>query len=183
MDKARLIQKTEVMVNVCKQFASLSHDPKHKVGAIVFSRDFENIPGIGYNGNYAGGPNERDSLLSGKSGYIHAEINAMFKMDIPKYTLDEYAMIVTLSPCDMCAKSIIQNKIKRVLILDQHDSVQNYPEYFSRTGVKYYVLGQDPSKWDASKIADVLGLKIENGGWKSFTKDLKSFFKNMWPIT
>jgi deoxycytidylate deaminase len=36
---------------------------------------------IGYNGNYAGGPNEVESTEPGMSGMLHAEINALIKLD------------------------------------------------------------------------------------------------------
>jgi dCMP deaminase len=160
MNKDRLLQKMEVMVNACKSFASLSHDPKHKVGALIFSRDFDSIPSWGYNGNYSGGPNERDSMESGKSGFIHAEVNALFKMNIPKKDRDDYAMIVTLSPCDMCAKSINQNGIKKVFILNLHTEPQSYPVIFNSVGTQYCLLDPDPSKWDVNRIAEVLEIEL-----------------------
>ena len=58
-----------------------SYDPRFKVGAVVVSDDNTQVLAVGYNGNYAGGPNEVESSEPGESGMIHAEINALLKMD------------------------------------------------------------------------------------------------------
>ena len=73
---------------------------------------------IGYNGNYKRGANEADSTLPGMSGLIHAEINALLKMDYnnPKGKI----MYITLSPCVMCAKAIINAGIDKVYYLETY---------------------------------------------------------------
>ena len=67
---------------------------------------------MGYNGNYAGGPNEVESESPGESGMLHAEINALLKMDYnnPK----KKKLYLTLSPCRMCAKAIVNAGIDEV---------------------------------------------------------------------
>jgi dCMP deaminase len=67
---------------------------------------------VGYNGNHKGGPNKRESLEPGHSGFIHAEINALIKLDYnnPK----SKKMYLTLSPCTACAKAIINGGIDQV---------------------------------------------------------------------
>ena len=89
-----------------------SYDPRHQVGAFVVSSDNTQVLAIGYNGNYKGGPNAAESLNPGQSGMIHAEINALLKMDYnnPK----DKILYVTLSPCRMCAKAIVNAGIKKV---------------------------------------------------------------------
>ena len=89
-----------------------SYDPRHQVGAVVVSSDNTQVLAIGYNGNYKGGPNAAESLNPGQSGMIHAEINALLKMDYnnPK----DKILYVTLSPCRMCAKAIVNAGIKKV---------------------------------------------------------------------
>jgi len=89
-----------------------SYDPRHQVGAVVVSSDNTQVLAIGYNGNYKGGPNAAESLSPGQSGMIHAEINALLKMDYnnPK----DKILYVTLSPCRMCAKAIVNAGIKKV---------------------------------------------------------------------
>lgn len=98
---------------VAKTFADRSYDPRHKVGAIVVNADNTQMLSMGYNGNYSGGPNEPESLEPGHSGMIHAEINALLKMDY--HHPCEKVMYVTLSPCRACAKAIINSHIKEVV--------------------------------------------------------------------
>ena len=103
----------EVWIRVAKTIAERSSDSSLKVGAIVVSDDNTQLLSLGYNGNYAGGPDMRDSQAPGESGFIHAEINCMLKLDYnnPKRKI----MYVTHSPCVMCAKAIINTGISEVV--------------------------------------------------------------------
>ena len=68
---------------------------------------------VGYNGNYKGGPHEHESTEPGKSGFIHAEVNALVKCD---YNFGKKKhMYVTHSPCRDCAKLIVNAEIARVV--------------------------------------------------------------------
>tara|TARA_Y100000034_G_scaffold121635_1_gene166104 strand:+ start:218 stop:598 length:381 start_codon:yes stop_codon:yes gene_type:complete len=89
-----------------------SYDPRHQVGAVVVAGDNTQVLAVGYNGNYAGGPNEVESITPGESGMLHAEINALLKMDynVPK----RKKMYITLSPCRMCAKAIVNAGIDEI---------------------------------------------------------------------
>ena len=88
------------------------------MGAVVVSDDNTQVLAVGYNGNYSGGPNEVESTDPGESGMIHAEINALLKLDYnnPKRKV----MYVTLSPCRMCAKSIVNSGIDEVVYRDEY---------------------------------------------------------------
>ena len=90
-----------------------SYYPRHKVGTVVVTSDNTQVLAVGYNGNYSGGPNEVESTTPGESGMIHAEINALLKMDYnnPK----KKKMYITLSPCRMCAKAIVNAGIAEVV--------------------------------------------------------------------
>jgi dCMP deaminase len=100
-------------MSIARVIAERSYDPRLKVGAIIVSSDNTQMLSGGYNGNYAGGPHEHESPEPGQSGFIHAEINALLKLDYnnPK----EKHMYLTHSPCRMCAKCIINAGIKRVV--------------------------------------------------------------------
>jgi deoxycytidylate deaminase len=78
-----------------------SYDPKHKVGAVIVADDNTQVLAIGYNGDQKGGPNKRDSLEVGKSGFIHAELNALIKCD---YNFPKKQKIIcnSLSVCFVC---------------------------------------------------------------------------------
>lgn len=93
--------------------AKRSIDPRTQVGAIVVSADNTQVLAVGYNGDQKGGSNTVESLEPGKSGTIHAEENALIKLDysFPKRKI----MYVTVSPCDMCAKKIINADISEVV--------------------------------------------------------------------
>lgn len=95
-----------------------SIDPRFKVGAVIVTEDNTQVLSIGYNGDQAGGSNEVESLEPGQSGCIHAEINALIKLDYnnPK----KKKMYVTLSPCKMCAKAIVNASINEVIYLEKY---------------------------------------------------------------
>ena len=96
-----------------------SVDPKHKVGVVIVTDDNTQVLSVGYNGDQKGGPNCRESLSRGKSGFIHAEINALIKCDYnhPK----KKKMYMTLSPCDVCAKAIINAGIAEVIYTKKYE--------------------------------------------------------------
>ena len=100
-------------MNFAKSIAARSIDPRFKVGAVVVSADNTQVLSVDYNGDHAGGPNEVESTTPGQSGCIHAEINALIKLDYnnPK----NKKMYVTLSPCKMCAKAIVNAGIDEVI--------------------------------------------------------------------
>lgn len=102
-----------VWMETAKIISERSYDPRHQVGAIVVTEDNTQVLAVGYNGNYSGGPNEVESTQPGESGMLHAEINALLKMDYnnPK----NKKLYVTLSPCRMCAKAIVNSGIQEVI--------------------------------------------------------------------
>ena len=103
----------EIWMQFSHSISRRSYDPRNQVGAVVVTTDNTQVLAIGYNGNYAGGPNEVESETPGHSGMIHAEINALLKMDYnnPK----NKKIYITLSPCRMCAKAMINAGIREVI--------------------------------------------------------------------
>jgi len=95
-----------------------SYDQRYQVGAIVVTEDNTQVMAVGYNGNYSGGPNSIESIVPGESGMIHAEINALLKMDYnnPKYK----KLYVTLSPCRQCAKAMVNSGIDEVIYNEEY---------------------------------------------------------------
>jgi len=104
-----------VWIDFAKNISRRSSDPSFKVGCCIVSQDNCQVLSIGYNGDHKGGPNERESLVPGESGFIHAEINALIKLDYnnPK----PKTMYLTLSPCKQCAKAIINGGIRKIVYL------------------------------------------------------------------
>lgn len=103
----------EIWMSFAHNISRRSCDNRYKVGAIVVTDDNTQVLSVGYNGNFAGGPNAVESDIPGESGMIHAEINALLKMDYnnPK----SKNMYVTLSPCRMCSKAIVNSGIDSVI--------------------------------------------------------------------
>ena len=108
----------EVWMKTARLIAQRSYDPRHHVGVVIVTEDNTQVLAVGYNGNYSGGPNEVESTEPGESGFIHAEINALLKLDYnnPK----QKKLYVTLSPCRMCAKAIINTGITEVIYDDEY---------------------------------------------------------------
>jgi len=105
-----------VWMQMAQTIAQRSHDDRHQVGAVVVSSDNTQVLSVGYNGNYSGGPDCAESNEPGQSGLLHAEINALLKLDYnnPKRKI----LYVTLSPCAMCAKAIVNAGISEVVYDD-----------------------------------------------------------------
>jgi len=109
----------EIWTCFASQISDRSLDPKYKVGAVIVNEDNTKVLSIGYNGDQKGGPNSRESLLVGESGFIHAEINALIKCD---YSYDKKKkMYLTLSPCNVCAKAIVNAGIDEVIYLERYE--------------------------------------------------------------
>ena len=108
----------QVWMDFAKLISKRSYDPRHQVGAVVITEDNTQVLSVGYNGNYSGGPNEAESLEPGQSGMIHAEINALLKMDYnnPK----KKSMYLTLAPCRACSKAIVNAGISKVVYLNEY---------------------------------------------------------------
>ena len=107
-----------IWIDFAENISRRSPDPNFKVGCCIVTEDNCQVLSIGYNGDHKGGSNLRDSLEPGKSGFIHAEINALIKLDYnnPK----SKTLYITLSPCCQCAKAIINGGIERVVYRDEY---------------------------------------------------------------
>ena len=126
---------SDVVFNISRR----SPDPSFKVAAIVVTEDNTQLLSLGYNGDHAGGPNCRESDSPGDSGFIHAEVNALIKLDFnsPK----RKKMYVSLSPCKMCAKAIINARIDEVVYVDQYRDPSGV-ELLQNAGIKVRQLSE-----------------------------------------
>lgn len=123
----------QVWITVAKKISERSIDSRLQVGAVVVTEDNTQVLSVGYNGNYSGGPNCVESIEPGHSGLIHAEINALLKLDYnnPK----NKKMYVTHFPCRMCAKSIVNAGIKCVVYEQEYRDMSSL-DIFKDAGVK-----------------------------------------------
>jgi len=108
----------EIWMSFAHNISRRSCDNRHKVGAIVVTGDNTQVLSVGYNGNYTGGPNIVESDIPGESGMIHAEINSLLKMDYNNPKIKN--MYVTLSPCRMCAKAIVNAGIDAIIYDEEY---------------------------------------------------------------
>ena len=126
---------SDVVFNISRR----SPDPSFKVAAIVVTEDNTQLLSLGYNGDHAGGPNCRESDMPGDSGFIHAEVNALIKLDFN--SPQRKNMYVSLSPCKMCAKAIINARIDEVVYIDKYRDLSGV-ELLQNAGIKVRQLSE-----------------------------------------
>ena len=133
--KLRALLKHITFMKMTESVAGMSYDPKHQVGSIIVKNDLSTIAGLGYNGNYSGGENKRDSDDTGMSGFLHAEENALIKANIEHP--ENYLLFATMTPCRMCAKRIVNKGIKEVIYKDAYPNADSL-DVFRNGGVRVY---------------------------------------------
>lgn len=108
----------KIWMQMAETIAQRSHHPTFKVGALIVTSDNTQVLSLGYNGNATGMSNVPQSDLPGCSGLLHAEINALLKLDYnnPK----DKVMYLTLSPCVNCAMAVINSGIKKVVYKEKY---------------------------------------------------------------
>lgn len=125
-------QPLDIYVNIVQEFAAKSKDPKFQVGALVVTP--EGILYPGYNGDEIGGDNERDSMETGKSDFVHAEQNTILKFN-PTIHKDCH-MYVTHNPCAVCARMIVNTQaISVVWYINEHKADMKGVEILKKRGI------------------------------------------------
>ena len=122
-----------IWIEFAQNISRRSIDPKHKVGAVIVTEDNTQVLALGYNGDHKGGPNKRDSTKTGQSGFIHAEINALIKMDYNNPCKKK--MYLTLSPCEVCAKAIVNAGIDEVIYSEYYVHGQKGISILKESGI------------------------------------------------
>lgn len=110
-----------------------SKDPSTQVGACIVDED-KKIVGTGYNGAPRGIEDEdfpwsrEGDFMETKYAYVcHAELNAI--LNSTKENLKGCTMYIALSPCNECAKAIVQSGIKKVVYLS--DKYKDVPAFMA----------------------------------------------------
>lgn len=118
----------QIWMDFAHTISKRSIDPRFQVGSVIVTEDNSQVLAVGYNGDHRGGPNEVESAEPGMSGLLHAEVNCLIKCDFnhPK----KKKMYLTLSPCKMCAKAIINGGITEVIYSE---------EYRDRSGIELLI--------------------------------------------
>ncbi len=100
----------EAYQRFAEALALRSTDGSQKVGCVVVSADLERVLGVGYNGG-AAGISDRAFIPADRSGYVHAEENALLKAGAIE---KDKTMFITHTPCVMCAKRAINSGVAKV---------------------------------------------------------------------
>ncbi|MBO0682148.1 MAG: cytidine deaminase [Candidatus Dormibacteraeota bacterium] len=101
----------EVYMRMAEELAKRSTCARSQVGSVIATGDLTQVLGIGYNGNARGLPNACDGTEPGRCGCIHSEANALIKAGAQ---ISDKVMFVTMSPCVMCAKMVVNSNVARV---------------------------------------------------------------------
>ena len=98
-------------MRMAEELAKRSTCARSQVGSVITTGDLTQVLGIGYNGNARGLPNQCDGTEPGRCGCLHSEANALIKAGAQ---VEGKVMFVTMSPCVMCAKMVINSNVRRV---------------------------------------------------------------------
>lgn len=127
--KSRSDFKIDQFFRMLENIQLLSNATTHKVGCMALKKDFTKIASFGYNGSYSGAPinqetgTEEESLEPGKSGFIHAEVNMISKFR--EIDPEKYMVLLTLSPCKMCSKILVNSGFKYVYWLETYRETEH----------------------------------------------------------
>lgn len=130
---SRKRKKLSVFVKHLENIAELSTSTKLKVGAIAVKKNFQRDC-FGYNGSIPDAPlypetgTEEESNSPGKSGFVHAEMNLIAKFR--EIDPENYIIILTHSPCSVCAKLLINAEFKNVFWIEEYRETSHIDEYF-----------------------------------------------------
>ena len=110
-----LIKWDRRFIALAGHVAQWSKDPSTKVGAVLVRPVDMTVISMGFNG-FPRGVNDLEERYSNRplkyKLVVHAELNAILTAKEP---LTGAHLYVTLSPCNECAKAIIQSGIARVV--------------------------------------------------------------------
>lgn len=155
MKKASRPDIDEYFLKIASVVAERSTCRRHHVGAVAV-RD-KHILSTGYNGAASG---LKDCLELGclrdelniESGTrheicraIHAEQNVIIQAALHGVSLEGATVYVTHSPCILCAKMLVNAKIKRFVTFGSY-SDDAFKELFQEAGIEYELRRKPPSR-------------------------------------
>lgn len=127
----------EIYMDLACSLAKRSTCSRLHVGCVVVSDDNQRVLAIGYNGSWRGGPNRCDSIEPGLCGCIHAEQNALIKLNYNEPCFKR--LYTTVSPCSTCAKFIVNAGINEVVFLEKYRTTKGL-EILEEAGILYHQL-------------------------------------------
>jgi len=130
----------ELWRNMARLVALRSSDEKMKVGCVIVKKDNTAVISLGYNGDYKGGPNRRESLETGKSGFIHAEVNALIKAN---FSEPDQVMYLTHSPCRDCARLIVNSGVREIFFEREYVDSEEVITFLRSVGISINKLEEE----------------------------------------
>jgi dCMP deaminase len=134
----KLSKKFNTFIKILVSIKDLSNSSTTKVGCIALKKDFSKIASFGYNGSYSGAQinkstgTEEESLEPGESGFVHAEINMIAKFK--EHDPENYIVLLTLSPCKMCTKILVNAGFKHIYWIDEYRNTDHL-KIFTECGI------------------------------------------------
>lgn len=117
----------DLWFNHAMLMAKKSKDPRTKVGAVIVNQDNRQLVSEGYNGPPRGFPADAylHTLDKPTKALVceHAERNAIYNAARLGMSTNNCDIYVTLTPCNDCARAIIQSGIKTVWVPWQFHTV------------------------------------------------------------
>lgn len=122
----RTLRKLEAFDSFLQSLLRLSACRRNQCSAIIFPPDFSAVHAIGYNGPPSGLMNSSCTEEEGRCGCVHAEANALLKLNARPHSLmvdhvdDVYVddvyyegfwMMSSTAPCYHCAGLIINSQV------------------------------------------------------------------------
>jgi len=155
MKKVTRPEVDEYFLKIASVVAERSTCRRHHVGAVAVKD--KHILATGYNGAAAG---LKDCLKLGclrdemniPSGTrheicrgIHAEQNVIIQASLHGVSLEDATVYVTHTPCILCAKMLVNAKIKRFVTFGKYAD-DSFLELFNEARVKFEVRERPPTK-------------------------------------
>lgn len=113
-----------------------------QVGCVITNWEKTNVVAIGYNGPARGLPHDcrpnfppdtfdeaaessrlgfTPAIVPGSCTCVHAEANALIKAP---YDMGDLRMYTTLSPCEQCARMILNSRVREVVFINMYRKVE-----------------------------------------------------------
>jgi dCMP deaminase len=137
---SRVSYKIDTFSDILLNISTLSNASTKKVACMAIHKRFTKIASFGYNGSYMGAPinpitnTEEESLIPGESGFIHAEVNMIAKFR--EYDPENYIILLTLSPCKMCTKILVNSGFRHVYWVEEYRE-KDHLSIFDECGITY----------------------------------------------
>lgn len=128
-----------IWISLAHNLSLRSTCTRAQVGAVVVTMDNHRVLAVGYNGGAKGVFNDCLSDEPGKCGHLHAEINALIKVNFND-SVDK-KLYTTTMPCMNCAVAIVNANISEVIYLNEYRQTDGV-ELLEKAGIshrKYYV--------------------------------------------